>query len=87
MFRRCTDQHGLVGNIGDRWMVGLDDLGGLFQPMIGNGITYGDSMMILNCAPEKKESVGSYVLKQDVCGQPVAEFRFPPEIGMGLALL
>ena len=23
--------HGLVGNIGNRWMVGLDDLGGLFQ--------------------------------------------------------
>ena len=28
----CTEGHGLVGNIGDRWMVGLDDLGGLFQP-------------------------------------------------------
>ena len=26
-FRCCTEEHGLVGNIGDRWM---DDLGGLF---------------------------------------------------------
>ena len=24
--------HGLVGNIGDRWIAVLDDLGGLFQP-------------------------------------------------------
>ena len=24
--------HGLVGNTGDRWMVGLGDLRGLFQP-------------------------------------------------------
>ena len=31
-FRRCTEGHGLVGNIGDRWMVGLDSLEGLFQP-------------------------------------------------------
>ena len=31
-FRCCTEGHGLVGNIGDRWMVGLDDLRGLFQP-------------------------------------------------------
>jgi len=27
---RCTEGHGLVGNIGDRWTVGLDDLVGLF---------------------------------------------------------
>ena len=31
-FRHCTEGRGLVGNIGDRWMIGLDDLGGLFQP-------------------------------------------------------
>ena len=31
-FRSCTVGHSLVGNIGDRWTVGLDDLGGLFQP-------------------------------------------------------
>ena len=31
MFRCCTEGHGLVGNIDDRWMVGLDDLRGLFQ--------------------------------------------------------
>ena len=31
MFRRCTEGHGLVGNTGGSWMVGLDDLGGLFQ--------------------------------------------------------
>ena len=31
-FSCCTMAHGLVGNIGGRWMVGLDDLGGLFQP-------------------------------------------------------
>ena len=30
--RCCTEGHGLVGSIGDRWMVGLDDLRGLFQP-------------------------------------------------------
>ena len=32
MFRCCTEGHGLVGNIGNGWMVGLDDAGGLFQP-------------------------------------------------------
>jgi len=32
MFRCCTEGHGLVGNIGDRGTVGLDDLRGLFQP-------------------------------------------------------
>ena len=31
-FRYCTKGHGLVGNIDGRWMVGLDDPGGLFQP-------------------------------------------------------
>jgi len=30
--RCCTEGHGLVGIIGDRWMVGLEDLGGIFQP-------------------------------------------------------
>ena len=29
---RCTEGCGLLGNIGDRWMVGLDDLRGFFQP-------------------------------------------------------
>ena len=32
MFRCCTERRGLVGNTSDRWRVGLDDLGGLFQP-------------------------------------------------------
>jgi len=32
MFRCCTEGCGLVGNTGGRWKVGLDDLGGLFQP-------------------------------------------------------
>ena len=32
MLRGSTEGHGLVGNIGERQMVGLDDLGGLFQP-------------------------------------------------------
>ena len=31
-FRCCTEGHGLVGNTGGRWMVGLHHLGGLFQP-------------------------------------------------------
>ena len=31
-FGRCVEGHGLVRAIGDRWTVGLDDLGGLFQP-------------------------------------------------------
>jgi len=31
-FRCCTEGHGLVGNIGDRWTVGLDDLQAFFQP-------------------------------------------------------
>jgi len=30
--RCCTEGHGLVGNIGGRGTVGLDDLRGLFQP-------------------------------------------------------
>ena len=29
--RCCTEGHDLVGNTGDRWTVGLEDLGGLFQ--------------------------------------------------------
>ena len=29
--RCCTEGHCLVGNSSGRWMVGLDDLGGLFQ--------------------------------------------------------
>lgn len=28
-----TEGHGLVGNIGGRWTVELDNLGGLFQPL------------------------------------------------------
>ena len=35
VFRKCLDVlrgRGLVGNTGDRWMVGLDYLRGLFQP-------------------------------------------------------
>ena len=32
IFRCHTEGHGLVGNIGDRWAVALDDLRGLFQP-------------------------------------------------------
>jgi len=31
-FRCGTKGHGSVGNIADRWTVGLADLGGLFQP-------------------------------------------------------
>ena len=31
-FRCCTERHGLVRNIGDMSMAGLDDLGGFFQP-------------------------------------------------------
>lgn len=30
--RCCTEGHGLVGDVEDRWMVGLVDLRGLFQP-------------------------------------------------------
>jgi len=30
--RCCTEGCGLVGNTGDRWMVVLHGLGGLFQP-------------------------------------------------------
>lgn len=32
MFSYFTEGHDLVGNIGDRWMVGLNNVGGLFQP-------------------------------------------------------
>jgi len=32
MLRCCVEGHGLVRTIGDRWTVGLDDLGGLLQP-------------------------------------------------------
>ena len=31
-FRCHTEGHGLVGNIGEKWKVGLDDVRGLFQP-------------------------------------------------------
>jgi len=31
-FTCCTERHGIVGNTGGRWMIGLDDLGVLFQP-------------------------------------------------------
>ncbi|XP_062424425.1 lamin tail domain-containing protein 1 [Rhea pennata] len=37
---------------------------------------------ILNCAPEKEESIGDYLLMQNIQGQPVAVFRFPPKIRM-----
>ena len=30
-FGCCTEGHSLVRSIGNRWMAGLDDLGGLFQ--------------------------------------------------------
>ena len=32
MYRCGNEGHGLLENIGDRWTIGLDDLGGLFQP-------------------------------------------------------
>jgi len=32
ILRFCTEGHYLVGSVGDSWTVGLDDLGGLFQP-------------------------------------------------------
>ena len=32
MFRRYTEGHGLVGNTGARWKVGLDDLACLLPP-------------------------------------------------------
>jgi len=31
-FRCCTEGHSLVRNTGNGWMVGLGDLGDLFQP-------------------------------------------------------
>jgi len=31
-FRCCIEQHDLVENIGDRWMVGLGDLEDVFHP-------------------------------------------------------
>nr|XP_009939299.1 PREDICTED: lamin tail domain-containing protein 1 [Opisthocomus hoazin] len=43
----------------------------------------GRFVKIMNCAPEKEESVGDYLLKQDIQSQPVAVFRFPPETRMG----
>ena len=33
MFGCCVEGRGLVRTIGDGWMVGLDDLVGLFQPL------------------------------------------------------
>ena len=30
--RCCTEGHGLVGNTGDKWTVGLVDFDSLFQP-------------------------------------------------------
>ena len=31
-FRCCMEGCGLVGNVGDRWMVRQDDIGGIYQP-------------------------------------------------------
>ena len=31
-FGCCVEGHGVVGTVGDGWMVGLDDPVGLFQP-------------------------------------------------------
>ena len=31
-FRYCIEEHGSMGNIGERWMVGLDDPRSVFQP-------------------------------------------------------
>ncbi|XP_068511946.1 lamin tail domain-containing protein 1 isoform X1 [Anas acuta] len=42
----------------------------------------GHFIKILNSSPEKEENIGNYVLKQDIQGQPVAEFCFPPETRM-----
>ena len=33
-FGCCTEGHSLVRSIGNRWMAGLDDLGGLFQSLV-----------------------------------------------------
>lgn len=32
--KRGTEGHGLEGNIGGKWMIGLDDLGVPFQPQL-----------------------------------------------------
>lgn len=32
--KRGTEGHGLEGNIGGKWMTGLDDLGVPFQPQL-----------------------------------------------------
>jgi len=32
MLTCCTEGHGLVGSTGGKWVVGLDELGGLLQP-------------------------------------------------------
>ncbi|XP_075754731.1 lamin tail domain-containing protein 1 isoform X2 [Pelodiscus sinensis] len=37
---------------------------------------------ILNCSPDKEESIGEYILQQNINGHPVAVFRFPPRIRM-----
>nr|XP_009688658.1 PREDICTED: lamin tail domain-containing protein 1 [Struthio camelus australis] len=42
----------------------------------------GHFVKILNCASEKEESIGEHLLMQNVQGQPVAVFRFPPKIRM-----
>lgn len=38
MFRCCSKGHGLVGNTGGEWTVGLDGLVGLFQPVINDSM-------------------------------------------------
>ncbi|XP_010070969.1 PREDICTED: lamin tail domain-containing protein 1-like, partial [Pterocles gutturalis] len=43
----------------------------------------GRFVKILNCAPGKEESIGDYLLKQDIQGQAVAVFQFPPETRLG----
>ncbi|XP_014812481.1 PREDICTED: lamin tail domain-containing protein 1 [Calidris pugnax] len=66
---RCLDEVCLKSAIGNLKIAEVDP-GGYF-------------VKILNCAPEKEESIGDYLLKQDVQSRPVVVFRFPPETRMG----
>ena len=56
--RRSSKEHGLVGNIGGRWMVGPDDLRGLFQPWwFHDSMTTqtGQVFLVRKCFSQKKK--------------------------------
>nr|XP_013802606.1 PREDICTED: lamin tail domain-containing protein 1 [Apteryx mantelli mantelli] len=74
------DSHGRMHSVYDDYQKSaFSAVGNLKIAEVHSG---GLFVKILNCAPEKEESIGDYLLMQNIQGQPVAVFRFPPKIRM-----